>query len=87
MKSIKRIALAGTLALSFVSFGNVNTILASDVTEKQVEVNMPFETYGDCIDMCVNKYAAWTLRRSLCGADCYLELLVNVAAYLSPFYR
>jgi hypothetical protein len=87
MNSIKRIALAGTLALTFVSFGNVNTVLASDATEKQVEEKMPFETYGDCIDMCVDKYAAWTLRRSLCGADCYLELLVNAAAYLSPFHR
>jgi hypothetical protein len=78
MKTLKRIALAGTLALAVVTIGQVNTANAS-------KVDKPFESYGDCIDVCVAKYGAWTLRRSLCGADCYLDLLEDVGRRVLPF--
>lgn len=78
MKTLKKIAFAGTLALAVVTIGQVDTADAS-------KVEKPFEKYGDCVDVCVSKYAAWSFRRSLCGADCYLDLLEDVGSRINPF--
>lgn len=78
MKTLKKITLAGTLAIAIVTFGQIETASAN-------KVEKPFAKYGDCIDLCVAQYGAWTFRRSLCGADCYLELLGDVATHINPF--
>ena len=78
MKTLKRIALAGTLALAVVTIANVDTANAK-------KVEKPFNKYGDCVDVCVAQYGAWTLRRSLCAADCYLDLLEDVGRRVLPF--
>jgi hypothetical protein len=78
MNTFKRIAFAGTLAIAIVTVGQVDNANAS-------KVEKPFEKYGDCIDLCVAKYGAWTFRRSLCGADCYLELLGDISTHINPF--
>lgn len=35
----------------------------------------PFENLANCGEACIEKYAEWTLRRTLCGADCYVRFL------------
>lgn len=37
----------------------------------------PFEDYLDCAEACIDAYDQWTLRRSACAADCYVELLAS----------
>lgn len=38
----------------------------------------PLEQYANCAEKCVAKYAPWTLRRTLCAADCYLTFIDNM---------
>lgn len=35
----------------------------------------PFMDYLDCAQGCIDSYDQWTLRRSACAADCYVELI------------
>jgi len=44
-----------------------------------VEQTGPFENFANCSDKCVEKYQPWTLRRTLCAADCYVTFLKELA--------
>lgn len=34
----------------------------------------PLMTYIDCVTFCIDNYGKWTLKRSVCAADCYLGI-------------
>lgn len=53
--------------------------IASSVAIAQEEPSGPFNRYGACVVVCVNKYDAWTFSRVFCAADCYLQLVIDLA--------
>jgi hypothetical protein len=60
-------------SLFFMTF----SLMSFDVSFAEPDKG-PFETYLDCADKCIEKYGRWTLRRTACAADCYLELLTDL---------
>lgn len=76
MNKIKKLLFSGFFALMLVGGFNVTQALASDEVEEVKKG--PFETYYDCTTSCINRTQAWTLKRTLCAADCYVSLLGDV---------
>jgi hypothetical protein len=74
MKKVKSFILTGIITMVMLTMYSPTNAVAG-----------PFETYLDCVDVCVTKYEAWTLRRTACGADCYVNLVRDVVKELSPF--
>jgi hypothetical protein len=70
MKSIKKTMAALALA----------SMMLPGIAQAQTQPTPdgPLETYANCIDKCVSKYASWTLRRSICAADCYIGFIGNM---------
>jgi hypothetical protein len=68
MKPIKKSIAALALAAMMLP-----TVLVSNA-----HAEGPLETYLTCVEGCMKKYDAWTLRLSLCSADCYIAIAGNV---------
>lgn len=81
MNSLKKIFVSGLIALTFLTMVNPSPSYAFGPDQDKG----PLETYLDCAQKCIDKYAPWSLRRSLCAADCYMNLWGNVAQTLNPF--
>jgi len=74
MKNIKKIFVSALFAIMLVSVYNPTEAMAS----------RPLENYADCALGCISSYDAWTIRRSLCAADCFINLVSDVIQVLSP---
>ena len=76
MKSIRKTMLALALAsVMMPGYAQAQTI--------QPTPDGPLENYANCAEKCVAKYKPWTLRRTLCAADCYLvfiDSMVDIVA-------
>lgn len=74
MKNIKKIFASTLLAIMLVSVYSPTEVLAKG----------PLETYADCAQGCIDSYGEWTLRRTLCAADCFIHLVADVLEVLNP---
>jgi hypothetical protein len=66
-KTIASLALAAMLLPTLVP--------TSLVAQEAEEEKGPFAKFTECAELCVKKYAPWTLKRSVCAADCYIDFL------------
>ena len=39
----------------------------------------PFTDYGNCVNVCVDTTSQWSWARTACAADCYVQLLADLA--------
>lgn len=39
----------------------------------------PFTDYGNCVNVCVESTSSWSWARTACAADCYVQLLADLA--------
>lgn len=74
MKNIKKIFASALFAIMLVSVYNPTEAMAK----------RPLESYADCALGCIDSYAPWTIRRSLCAADCFINLVADVLEVLNP---
>lgn len=68
MKPIKKPIAALALAAMMLP-----TVL-STAAMAQAQTEGPLETYITCVEGCMKKYPAWSLRLSACAADCYIGI-------------
>jgi hypothetical protein len=78
MKTLKNIALAGTIAIALVTITQIDSAYAN-------KVDNPFQQYGTCVLGCVENFAANTWGRTFCAADCYLHLVKDTIAFFTPW--
>lgn len=71
MNKIKKLLFSGFFALMLVGGFNVSQAYA------EVEKG-PLELYYDCTASCIARTSEWTIRRTLCAADCYLGLVGGI---------
>jgi hypothetical protein len=76
MNKIKKLLFSGFFALMLVGGFNVTQVFASDEVEEVKKG--PFETYYDCSKDCIKRTAPWSIRRTICAADCYVSFVGDV---------
>jgi len=70
---------------SFILTGMITMVMLTLYSPTNAVASGPLETYADCVESCINKYEPWTLRRSLCGGDCYIGLIGDALDVINPF--
>jgi hypothetical protein len=74
MKKIKKIILTGIVTMMMLTMYSPTDAYATG----------PLESYLDCAIECIEKYNPWTIRRTLCAADCYFKFWGDVVKLASP---
>jgi hypothetical protein len=73
MKTIKTLMLSGMLVFSMTA----GAFATEEVTKG------PVETYLDCAVSCVERTPPWSLKRTVCATDCYIQLIKSLVNLLS----
>jgi hypothetical protein len=74
MKKIKKLIITGFVTMMMLTLYSPTDAVASG----------PLESYADCAKVCINKYESWTLRRTLCAADCFMKLIGDATRTVLP---
>ncbi len=80
MNSLKKIFVSGLIALTFLTMVNPSPSYAFEPDQDKG----PLETYLDCAQKCIDKYAPWSLRRIACAADCFGQLIGDAINTIAP---
>jgi hypothetical protein len=73
MKNLKKTIASLALAAMLLP-----TIMSSAAIAQETPQG-PFGRYGACVSICVDKYDPWTWSRIFCAADCYMQLVIDLA--------
>jgi hypothetical protein len=74
MKTIKTLMLSGMLVFSMTT--------GAFATEEEVTKG-PVETYYDCAVGCIQRTPPWSLKRTVCATDCYIQLIKSLVHLLT----
>lgn len=79
MKNLKKTIASLALAAMLLP-----TLVPTNAIAQAAQEEGPIEAYISCVEKCMDKYSAWSLRLSACSMDCYIGIYSSVIRALIP---